>query len=159
MPLFQWTHFQLCQFFAKVSPPPQKKEEVYFRQNLPFWISEFVWLDLSFITSTLMLLCSMSIHIIFFFIFYFLYCSGFCHTLKWNSHGFTCFPHPDPPSHLPLHPIPLGLPSAPGLSLSHASNLGWWSVSPLFSRYSVTCVWFHSLKKEMFKKELYISSW
>ena len=44
------------------------------------------------------------------------YCSGFCHTLKWISHGFTCVPHPDPPSRLPLHPIPLGLPSAPGLS-------------------------------------------
>ena len=40
------------------------------------------------------------------------YCSGFCHTLKWISHGFTCVPHPDSPSHLPLHPIPLGLPSA-----------------------------------------------
>ena len=44
------------------------------------------------------------------------YCSGFCHTLTWISHGLTCIPHPDPPSHLPLHPIPLGLPSAPGLS-------------------------------------------
>ena len=44
------------------------------------------------------------------------YCSGFCHTLKWISHGFTCVPHPDPPSHLPLHPIPLGLPSVPGPS-------------------------------------------
>ena len=41
------------------------------------------------------------------------YRSGFCHTLTWISHGFTCVPHPDPPSHLPLHPIPLGLPSAP----------------------------------------------
>ena len=50
------------------------------------------------------------------FFFYFFYCSGFCHTLKWNSHGFTCVPHPDPPSHLPLHLIPLGLPSAPGPS-------------------------------------------
>ena len=49
-------------------------------------------------------------------IFFFLICSEFCHTLKWNSHGFTCVPHPDPPSHLTLHPIPLGLPSAPGLS-------------------------------------------
>ena len=28
----------------------------------------------------------------------------------------TCVPHPDPPSHLPLHSIPLGLPSAPGPS-------------------------------------------
>ena len=44
------------------------------------------------------------------------YCSGFCHTLKWISHGFTCVPHPDPPSHLPLHLIPLGVPSAPGPS-------------------------------------------
>ena len=52
---------------------------------------------------------------LFFFIF-FLICSEFCHTLKWNSHGFTCVPHPDPPSLLPLHLLPLGLPSAPGLS-------------------------------------------
>ena len=44
------------------------------------------------------------------------YCSVFCHTLTWISHGFTCVPHPDPPSHLPLHPIPLGLRSAPALS-------------------------------------------
>ena len=44
------------------------------------------------------------------------YCSGFCHTLTWISHGFTCVPHSDPPSHLPLHPIPLGLPSTPGPS-------------------------------------------
>ena len=41
------------------------------------------------------------------------YCSGFCHTLTWISHGFTCIPHPDLPSHIPLHLIPLGLPSAP----------------------------------------------
>ena len=27
------------------------------------------------------------------------YCSGFCHTLTWISHRFTCIPHPDPPSH------------------------------------------------------------
>ena len=47
---------------------------------------------------------------------YFFICGGFCHTLKWNSQGFTCVPHPDPPSHLPLHPFPLGFPSAPGPS-------------------------------------------
>ena len=44
------------------------------------------------------------------------YCSGFCHTLTWVTHGFTCVPHPEPPSHLPSHPIPLGHPSAPALS-------------------------------------------
>ena len=49
-----------------------------------------------------------------FFYFFIFICSGFCHTLKWNSHGFTCVPHPDPPSHLPLYPLPLGFPSAPG---------------------------------------------
>ena len=32
------------------------------------------------------------------------YCSGFCHTLTWISHGFTCVPHPNPPSHLLLQP-------------------------------------------------------
>ena len=58
------------------------------------------------------------------------YCSGFCHTLTWISHGCTCVPHPEAPSHLPPHPIPQGHPSAPALStLSHASNLDWQSVS------------------------------
>ena len=33
------------------------------------------------------------------------YFSGFCHTLTWISHGFTCIPHPDPPSHFPLYLI------------------------------------------------------
>ena len=62
--------------------------------------------------------------LLFFFSFIFIswrlitlqYCSGFCHTLTWISHGFTCVPHPDPPSSLPLHPIPLGVPSAPAPS-------------------------------------------
>ena len=44
------------------------------------------------------------------------YCSGFCHTLIWISHGLTCVPHPEPPFHLPPHPIPLGHPSAPAPS-------------------------------------------
>ena len=40
------------------------------------------------------------------------------------------FLHPEPPFHLPPHPIPLGCPRAPAMSaLSHASNLDWWSVS------------------------------
>ena len=61
----------------------------------------------------------MSLHFFFFsFSFIFIswrlislqYCSGFCHTLAWISHGFICVPHPNPPSHLPLHPIPLVFP-------------------------------------------------
>ena len=58
------------------------------------------------------------------------YCSGFCHTLTWISHGYICIPHPEPPSHTPPHPIPQGHPGAPALStLSHASHLDWWSIS------------------------------
>ena len=58
------------------------------------------------------------------------YCSSFCHTLTWISHGCTCVPHPEPPSHLPPHPIPQCHPSAPAVStLSHASNLDWQSTS------------------------------
>ena len=53
------------------------------------------------------------------------YCSGFCHMLTWISHGVTCVPHRYPPSRLPPHPIPLGLPSAPALStrLMHPTGL------------------------------------
>ena len=72
-------------------------------------------------------------------ILFFFFCSEFCHTLKWNSHGFTCVPHPDPRSHLPLHPLPLGLPSASGPStcLMHPTWAGFTldniHVSMLFS--------------------------
>ena len=44
------------------------------------------------------------------------YCSGFCHTLTWISHGCTWVPHPERHSHLPPHPIPQGHPSALALS-------------------------------------------
>ena len=59
------------------------------------------------------------------------YCSGFCHTLTWISHGCTGVPHPEPPpTSLPPHPVPQGRPSAPALSaLFHELNLHWWSIS------------------------------
>ena len=48
------------------------------------------------------------------------YCSGFCYTLTWISHGYTFVPHP----------ISQGSPSTLALSaLSHASNLDWQSIS------------------------------
>ena len=59
-------------------------------------------------------------------------CSGFCHALTWVSHGFTMYspswsplPPPSPP-----HPSGSSQCTRPE-HLSHASNLGWWSVSPL----------------------------
>ena len=83
-----------------------------------------------------------SFFFLFFFIFSFIfiswrlitlqYCSGFCHTLTWISHGFTCIS----PSQSPLSPPSPSHPSGSSQCtspehLSHASNLGWWSVSPL----------------------------
>ena len=61
---------------------------------------------------------------------YFTILYWFCHTLTWICHECTCVSHPEPPSHLPPHPIPLGHPSAPALSnLYHALNLDWRFVS------------------------------
>ena len=40
------------------------------------------------------------------------YCSGFCHTLIWISHGFTCVPHSEPPSPTSLWVIPVHQPWA-----------------------------------------------
>ena len=67
------------------------------------------------------------------------YCSGFCHTLTWISHGYTCIPHPDPPSHLSLHLIPLGLPSAPGPStcLMHPTWAGDLETASILSLQSI----------------------
>ena len=61
------------------------------------------------------------------------YCSGFCHTLTWISHGCTCVPHPIPQG----HPCTLVLGA-----LSHASNLDWWSISHMIT-YMFQC---YSLK-------------
>ena len=68
--------------------------------------------------------------------FFFFFCSEFCHTLKWKGLGFTCLPHPDPPSHLPPHPLPQGPPRAPGPSacLMHPTWAG-----NLFHPWQYTC--------------------
>ena len=82
-----------------------------------YWF--FSWLKIFGFFSNFLLLWFFFFYVsskVFFLLLLFFNCSGFCHTLKWISHGFTCIPHLDPPSHLPLHPIPLGLSSAPGLS-------------------------------------------
>ena len=109
--------------------------------------------------------CNPALYFFFLFIYLFLkfiyliwrlitlqYCSGFCHTLTWISHGFTCVPHSEPSSHIPPHPIPLGHASAPALStLSHALNLDWRSVSHMiiymFQWYSVRSSHLHLLSQ------------
>ena len=83
--------------------------------------------------------CSWWVLFCFFFSFIFIswrlitlqYCSGFCHTLTWISHGFYTYS----PSRSLLPPPSLPDPSGSSQCtrpehLSHAPNLGWWSVSP-----------------------------
>ena len=54
----------------------------------------------------------------------------FCHTSTWIHHRCTRVPHPEAPSHLPPHTIPLGHPSASAPSfLYHALNLDWRFIS------------------------------
>ena len=87
------------------------------------------------------------------------YCSHFYHTFTWISHGFTCIPHPDPPSHLPLSPIPLGLPSAPGPStcLMHPTWLVKQPRCPSADKwirkmwYIYTMEYYSAIKKNSFK--------
>ena len=62
-------------------------------------------------------------------ILYLQYCGGFCHTLTWITHGYTCVSPFWTPSHLPLHSIPLGCHRAPALrALLQAMNLLWSSI-------------------------------
>ena len=102
--------FKLLQDFAQMSPI----SEIFCNQSMLSKMGTLFCYQLPFLFYFIFLL------FLFFFISWRLitlqYCSGFCHTLTWISHGFTCVPHPDPPSHLPLCPIPLVLPSAPGPS-------------------------------------------
>ena len=71
------------------------------------------------------------LHIFFIFfnlllLFYYTIFYWFCHTSTCIHHGCTRVPHPEPPSHLLPHTIPLGHPSAPAPSFPYpASNLDW----------------------------------
>ena len=65
---------------------------------------------------------------------YFTILYWFCHTSTCTCHRCTRVPHPEPPSYLPPHTIPLGHPSAPAPSiLYYASNLDWRSVSHMIN--------------------------
>ena len=98
------------------------------------WHTEFRYISQNFVKDYgggslwLLLDCCENLlvfHICFFFLFYYYYFFfyftilyyWFCHTSTFICHVCTCVPHPEPPSHLPPHTIPLGHPSAPAPSL------------------------------------------
>ena len=75
-------------------------------------------------------LCKYWLFSLFIYLFYFIILYWFRHTLTWIYHGCTCVPHPELPSHLSPHTIPLCHHSAPAPStLSHSLNLDWWFIS------------------------------
>ena len=93
----------------------------------------------------------------FYFYFYFTILYWFCHTSTCIRHGCTRVPHPEPPTHLPPHTIPLGHPSAP--FLYPASNLDWRFVSYMIL-HTFQCHYPksspHSLSHRVQKTVLYI---
>ena len=102
--------------------------------NIQYWFPLVDWCDLLAIQGTVKSLlqhhsskASILQHSDFFFPLIFIswrlitlqYCSGFCHTLTWTQpwiYMYSPSRSPPAPRHIPLHPIPLGLPSAPGWS-------------------------------------------
>ena len=71
------------------------------------------------------------------YLFYFTILYWFCLTLTWICHGWTCIPHPEPPSHLPPHPIHLGHPSAAAKRAPCIMHQTW--TGNLFHIWYFTC--------------------
>jgi len=115
--------------------------QVSFIQILALFLTDYVQKSVSLRFSKVLrfLICIMKIQISYmasgnifiFLLFYFLtLLYWFCHISTWICHRYTRVPHPEPPSHLLPHTIPLGRPSAPAPSIQHrASNLDWELVS------------------------------
>ena len=80
----------------------------FFPNRMEQFISEVFWSSNSIYPNHLY-----SFFLILIYLFYFTILHWFCHTLNWICHECTCVLHPELPSHLPLHPIPLGHPGAP----------------------------------------------
>ena len=86
-------------------------------------------------------MCMGLVHFSFFLIYLFILIGGqllynivVVSAIHWHESpmGSPCVPHPEPPSHLPPHPIPQYCPSAPTSSaLLHAWNLDWSSLSQI----------------------------
>ena len=84
--------------------------------NLPFFLASSLFIY--FLKFTIIIFLTLQ------------YCIGFAIHQHASTTGVTRVPHPEPPSHLPPHTIPLGHPSAPAPSFLYpASNLDWRFIS------------------------------
>ena len=100
-----------CPFALQLHPFTLNESLSWFFFGLNFSCFYFILFFLNVHNiQTFILFFSKILYFIIFFPFMFIswrlitlqYCSGFCHTLTWISHVFTCVPHPDPPSCLPF---------------------------------------------------------
>ena len=90
------------------------------------------WEESENLTSCNLTLCNFILFFVCFFLFKknFNSLNWFCHTYTCIHHRYTRVPHPEHPSYLPPHTIPLGHPSTPAPSILYpASNLDWQFVS------------------------------
>ena len=96
-------------------PELHKTASPHLHQLVVSWTLQAIWcsgrqsLQLEFGRRTNV--CHLPFCAILYFFFFFFYVSDFLFFFF-----FTCLPHPNPPSHLPLHPLPPGPPRAPGPS-------------------------------------------
>ena len=73
---------------------------------------------------------------------YFTILYWFCHTLTWIRSGCTCVPHPERPSLLPPHPIPLGHPSTPARIQGTTLVVQWIRVClPMHGMWVQSLLW------------------
>ena len=123
-----------------------------------FYLSSFNYyiLKLSQMTSFVVLLFFFPLIFISWSLITLQYCSGFCHTLTWISHGFTCVSHPEPPpTFLPIPSLwvfpvhqPWALVSCIQSVLAICFTLDNIHVSMLFSDHP-TLVFSHRVQKSI----------
>ena len=83
--LFSTSISSLMRYLCSDHFPLKKKSDCLF---------SYCWTSVFFVHVGYESFCQICVFIYFYYLFIY-FCSGFCHTLTWISHGFTCIPHPD----------------------------------------------------------------
>ena len=88
------------------------EKEIWKREHICIYIADLVCYSVEINTTFYFIYFFLpNLHFIFYFNWRLItlwYCSGFCHTLTWISHGCTCVPHPERPLPTPSPSNPSG---------------------------------------------------